>query len=144
MTSPADQSVKRPVERPLSPHLQIYRPQITSVLSILHRMTGVGLTLLMMLIVAWVVSLAMGEAAYGEFISLMQHPVAQVMLFGLTFAFFYHLCAGIRHLLWDAGYFLSIESVKSTGNIVVGVSVLTTLGIWTKLVVYEGICPWLM
>lgn len=144
MTSPADQSVKRPVERPLSPHLQIYRPQITSVLSILHRMTGVGLTLLMMLIVAWVVSLAMGEVVYGEFISLMQHPVAQVMLFGLTFAFFYHLCAGIRHLLWDAGYFLSIESVKSTGNIVVGVSVLTTLGIWTKLVVYEGICPWLM
>lgn len=144
MTTSDTAQAPKPVERPLSPHLQIYRPQISSVMSILHRITGVGLIVGMVLVTCWLVCLAMGEATYATFQTVMQHPAAQLVLFGLTFAFFYHLCAGVRHLLWDAGYFLSNEGVNSTGKIAIGVSVLTTIGLWVKLVIFGGVCPWLM
>jgi succinate dehydrogenase / fumarate reductase cytochrome b subunit len=144
MTASESAQARQPAERPLSPHLQVYRPQISSVMSILHRITGVGLILGMVLVSCWLVCLAMGEEQYQLFLTVMQHPVAQLVLFGLTFAFFYHLCAGIRHLLWDAGYCVSNEGVNSTGKIVIGVSVLTTAGIWAKLIIFGGACPWLM
>lgn len=148
MTEPVPATPKR-AERPLSPHLFAqgklhYRPQISWVMSILHRMTGIGLTLLLLVLVGGLTSLASGEAAYQNFLHFMQQPLMLVVLFGLTFAFFYHLCAGIRHLLWDAGYFLSNEGVNSTGKVAIGVSVLTTLGLWVKLIAYGGYCPWMM
>ena len=144
MTASDTAQAPKPAERPLSPHLQIYRPQISSVMSILHRITGVGLIVGMVLLTCWLVCLALGEETYATFLTVMQHPATQLVLFGLTFAFFYHLCAGVRHLLWDAGYFITNEGVDSTGKIAIGVSVLTTIGLWAKLVIFGGVCPWLM
>src|SRR5476649_2375079 len=89
--------------RPLSPHLQVYRPQLTSVLSIFHRMTGVALALGLPVFVAWLVVVASGQETYSTFISYLQTTIGQILLCGWTLAFFYHFCCGIRHLLWDAG-----------------------------------------
>lgn len=90
--------------RPLSPHLEIYRWQIGNSLSILHRITGVGLALGLVALTYWLVSLASGEESYGMAMRLFANPVGWLFLFGWTFAFLYHLLNGVRHLLWDAGY----------------------------------------
>ncbi|MFY9288472.1 MAG: succinate dehydrogenase, cytochrome b556 subunit [Alphaproteobacteria bacterium] len=118
--------------RPLSPHLQIYKPQLTSGMSIFHRMTGVALALGLPVFVLWLLAVAGGPATYTEFTTCFQSVFGQLLLFGWTFSFFYHFCCGIRHLLWDAGYFLSIKGVYSTGRVAFGVSILLTIGIWYK------------
>ena len=118
--------------RPLSPHLQIYRPQMTSGMSIFHRMTGIALAFGLPLFVVWLYAVACGPHVYFDFASLMNTLIGQIILFGLTFSFFYHFCCGIRHLLWDAGYFLTLPGVYSTGRIAIAVSVLLTVGIWIK------------
>ncbi len=90
--------------RPLSPHLAIYRWQIGNSLSILHRMTGVALAFGLLALSYWLVSLAGGEAAYGEAVRVLTSPLGWLFLLGWTFSFLYHLLNGVRHLLWDAGY----------------------------------------
>ena len=119
--------------RPLSPHLQIYRPQLTSIMSILHRATGIALALGLPVFVAWLVALAAGEGIYNSFIDLFQNPIGQILLFGWSWSFFYHFCTGIRHLLWDAGYFLDIKGVYATGWTAVAISTLVTAGVWAML-----------
>lgn len=126
-------TAKRPKPRPLSPHLQIYRPQLTSTLSILHRMTGVALSLGLPLFVAWLVVIAMGAETYTKFQAWLGSPLVLVFLAGWSFCFFYHLANGVRHLLWDAGFFLALDKVYATGRIVIGVSVLLTLGAWAMI-----------
>jgi succinate dehydrogenase / fumarate reductase cytochrome b subunit len=90
-------------QRPLSPHLQVYRPQITSVLSILHRITGAGLFISLCFLIAWIASLAMGESAYLAFTGFMGTWFGQVIILFSLFGFYYHLANGIRHLIWDMG-----------------------------------------
>src|ERR1700741_74027 len=93
--------------RPLSPHLQIYRPQLTSVLSILHRATGIALGVGTLLLVYWLIAVAAGagaRAAYDVAQRLIGSWFGRLLLFGWTLAFFYHLANGVRHLAWDAGY----------------------------------------
>ena len=89
--------------RPLSPHLQVYKPQMTSLLSILHRLTGVGLGLGMLLLAWWLIAAALGPEAFQAAQGIVGSVIGRVILFGFTFAFFYHLANGIRHLVWDAG-----------------------------------------
>ena len=119
--------------RPLSPHLQVYKPQLTSILSILHRITGVGLCFGFMILVAWLAALASGPEAYKTFVSYAQSVIGQIVLFGMTVAFFYHFCNGIRHLLWDAGLFLDLPAVYKTGRIVMGATVIMTAVVWLKV-----------
>ncbi|HUO82116.1 MAG TPA: succinate dehydrogenase, cytochrome b556 subunit, partial [Gammaproteobacteria bacterium] len=95
--------------RPLSPHLQIYKPQLTSVLSILHRFTGVGLSFAALLLVYWLIALARGPAAYADAIGLFGSGFVRLLLVAVSFCFFYHLCNGVRHLFWDAGYGFEIR-----------------------------------
>ena len=117
-------------ERPISPHLQVYKPQITSVLSIFHRITGVALTFGLILLVAWIVTLSLG-AEYFEYFSLfIKSWFGLLILFGFTFALNYHLCNGIRHLFWDAGYGYEIETVYKSGLAVLVVSFVLTILIW--------------
>lgn len=118
--------------RPRSPHLQIYKPQLSSLLSIIHRTTGVGLSLGAIVFVLWLIALASGAQSYATFLSYAQTWFGQFILFGLSCAFTYHLCCGIRHLLWDAGYFLEIKDVYMTGRVMVPVVVLLVLCIWLK------------
>jgi len=131
MSSPAP--VKKP--RPLSPHLQVYRPQLTSGLSILHRITGVGLALGLPVFVIWLTALAKNEKAYDCFLRGAHSPIGQILLFGWSWAFAYHLCMGIRHLLWDMGLFLDIKQVYKSGYAALAISTLLTVGIWYELLV---------
>jgi len=90
-------------DRPLSPHISIYRWPITMVLSILHRVTGVALSLGFLVFVAWLSDAASGPDAYAVFMSVMDTYVGKLCLVGWSFAFFFHLSNGTRHLLWDSG-----------------------------------------
>ena len=116
--------------RPLSPHLQIYKPQLTSVLSILHRATGVFLTIGTVLISYWLVAAASGPEAYEAAQGIIGSMLGQLLLFLWTLALFYHFCNGIRHLFWDAGYGLAIESVYRSGRHVIWVPIVLTLICW--------------
>ena len=129
MTSPA--VTKKP--RPLSPHLQIYRPQLTSGLSILHRITGVGLSLGLPVFVIWLLALSKDEKTYDQFLACAHSLVGKAFLMGWSWAFAYHLCMGIRHLLWDMGLFLDIKQAYSTGYVALLASAVLTLALWAKL-----------
>ena len=120
--------------RPLSPHLQVYKPQITSVLSILHRMTGVGLSLALPVFVAWLVALSHGPECYAWLIGYAHTWGGQILLFGWVWAFFYHLCTGIRHLIWDTGAGMDIKQVYRSGYLALLASTLLTAGVWFKLI----------
>lgn len=113
-------------ERPLSPHLQVYRPQLTSMLSILHRGTGVFLALGTPLLVFWLMTLAAGPEAYANMQQCFAHWFVQLVLLGWTFALFYHLCNGIRHLFWDIGKGLELPDLYRSGWIVVICAVILT------------------
>ena len=116
--------------RPLSPHLQVYRPQLTSVLSISHRLTGVALAVGTLLLVYWLVSAAAGPASYTTAQAVIGSWFGIVLLFGWTYALFYHLCNGIRHLFWDAGYGFELPTVYRTGWTVVASSAALTVLTW--------------
>ena len=115
-------------DRPLSPHLQIYRPQITWILSILHRATGVALTLGAAVIVWWFFAAASG-AAYFDFVDgFMTSWLGGLILIGSLWALCYHLLNGVRHLFWDAGYGFDLDNVTTSGwAVVIGSFALTAL-----------------
>jgi succinate dehydrogenase / fumarate reductase cytochrome b subunit len=117
-------------DRPLSPHLQIYRPQITSVLSILHRITGMALAAGSLLLVYWLIAAAAGADAFATAQSLIGSFVGRLLLFGWSFALFFHLANGIRHLFWDMGLGFELKTVTRSGWTVVIVSLLLTLVAW--------------
>jgi succinate dehydrogenase / fumarate reductase cytochrome b subunit len=115
--------------RPLSPHLQIYRWQIGNTLSILHRITGLALAFGLAALSYWLISLAGGEAAYGEAMQVLASPLGLVVLLGWTFSFMYHLLNGIRHLVWDAGYGFERGARHASGWAAVAGAVLLTAGV---------------
>lgn len=117
-------------ERPLSPHLQVYRPQITSVLSILHRMTGVALAVGALVLAYWLTSAAYGPEAFARAQGLLGSWFGLLLLFSWTFCLFYHLCNGIRHLVWDAGIGLDLPTLRASGWAVVGASAVLTAALW--------------
>ena len=114
--------------RPLSPHLTIYRPQYTSVLSILNRITGVGLLLAAILVVWWFMAAATGPEAFARADGVLTGWLGALVLILSLVALWYHLANGIRHLLWDAGWGYELERARMTA-IAVGVAtpVLTLL-----------------
>ena len=119
--------------RPLSPHLQVYRPQMTSVMSILHRAAGVVLTTGTIIMAAWLVSLALGKEAYDVVVMVIGHPLGQFVLFGYSVALIYHALNGVRHLGWDLGFGLTIPQVYKNGQIVLFLTVVLTMGLWSAV-----------
>ena len=119
--------------RPLSPHLQVYRPQMTSVMSILHRAAGVVLTTGTLIMAAWLVSLALGKEAYDVVVMVIGHPLGQFVLFGYSVALIYHALNGVRHLGWDLGLGLTIRQVYKNGQIVLLLTVVLTMGLWSAV-----------
>jgi succinate dehydrogenase / fumarate reductase cytochrome b subunit len=120
----------RPVHRPLSPHLQVYKWQLTSVLSILHRATGIALSVGALYLATWVIYAAANPTAYALFQSFNTSIVGRIVLGGWLFSAFYHLCNGIRHLFWDAGYGFELKDAYRSGWIVVAVSLVATVVSW--------------
>jgi len=116
------------VERPLSPHLQVYRPQITSVLSILHRGTGVVLSIGVLVLTYWLIAIATGEAAYTDAHAMLGGGLFRLCYVGWCFCFFYHLANGVRHLVWDVGIGLEREQYQLSGWLVVGFSLAASAG----------------
>jgi succinate dehydrogenase / fumarate reductase cytochrome b subunit len=116
--------------RPLSPHLQVYKPQLTSVLSILHRAAGIALAVGTLLLVWWLVAAATGENAFADVQAFIGSWIGKLLLLGWSFAIFYHMCNGIRHLFWDAGRGYELETAYATGRIVVAAAIILTIGAW--------------
>lgn len=113
--------------RPLSPHLQIYRKQITAVLSILHRLTGIGLTLGAVLLVWWLTAAATGADYFAVVDGLLTSWLGLLVLTGSLWALWFHALNGLRHLVWDTGRGFDLTTVTRSGWAVVGGSVVLTL-----------------
>lgn len=118
------------VERPLSPHLQIYKPQLTSVLSITHRGTGVFLTIGALFLSCWLLSIANGPEAYTALQQYISAWYGVILLYTWVFSLYYHLCNGVRHLFWDMGMGLEIKTTYTSGYIVIAASIVLTIATW--------------
>lgn len=115
------------VDRPLSPHLTIYRPQFTSVLSIMHRITGIGLLFSLLFIIMWFVALSLGPDAFAIMEIIFNSIFIRIILASSVWALWYHTCTGIRHLIWDMGYGLEVEWIAPSAYLVLFCSLLFTL-----------------
>ena len=125
-------------QRPLSPHLQIYRRQVQMMTSITHRATGIALAVGGLLVVCGLLQLAAGEESFNRFKGIIGSPIGMVLLFGWSWALFYHLCNGIRHLIQDAGLGYEIpQFVRSRWLSVVG-SIVLTAATWAWVVMAGG------
>jgi succinate dehydrogenase / fumarate reductase cytochrome b subunit len=120
--------------RPLSPHLQIYRPQITSVLSILHRITGFALSVGLLLLAGLVISAAFGQQSFDLVRGQMSTWYGYILLMGWSWAFYYHLCNGIRHLFWDIGKGFELSTVTTSGWAVLLASLTMTAVTWVYVI----------
>lgn len=109
---------------------QTYRFQITSLMSILHRASGVALSVGALGLVWWLLAVAQGGEAYARAAACLASPVGMGLLFGFTLALVYHLLNGIRHLMWDAGHGMSIPEVYRSGYVVFALGLVLTAAIW--------------
>ena len=116
--------------RPLSPHLQVYRPQFTSVLSILHRITGIALAVGTLLLVWWLIAAAAGPTEFATVQNFIGSVVGRILLLGWSFALYYHLCNGIRHLVWDTGKGFELSAAFASGWLVVVAATALTVISW--------------
>ena len=116
--------------RPLSPHLTIYRWPITMTLSILHRITGVALSVGLVILTLWLLALSLGAAAYEPVATMLGSIIGRLLLVGFSYAFFFHFCNGIRHLFWDVGKGFEMRQVTASAWSVVAASLALTILLW--------------
>ena len=118
-------------QRPLSPHLGVYKFMYTMSLSIMHRITGVAASVGFLAFVWWLMALASGAGAYQAAVRVLTSPLAKLLLIGFTFSFVYHFCNGIRHLVWDTGHGLERAQARRSAAVVIIAAVLITgLIVW--------------
>jgi succinate dehydrogenase / fumarate reductase cytochrome b subunit len=118
-------------ERPLSPHLTIWRWGPNMVVSILHRITGMGLSIVGLAVLTWwLLAIAGGSDAYSSFAGAATHWLGKIVLIGLTWAFFQHLFSGIRHLLMDTGMGYELKANKVGANATIVGSIIATALVW--------------
>ena len=113
-------------QRPLSPHVFVYKFMYTMALSILHRITGCAASVGFLLFVWWLMALASGPAAYASAMSALGSPLAKLLLVAFTFSFVFHFCNGIRHLVWDTGRGLERAQARRSGAVVMIAALLLT------------------
>lgn len=106
------------MQKPLSPHLQIYSPQLTSVLSILHRATGIVFTIALILVCFWLYALSEGQSSYNAFCTWMEQPFIKIVTYLILASVYYHLLNGIRYLMWSIGEGFELRTVYNSGWIV--------------------------
>ena len=117
-------------ERPLSPHLQIYKVELPMLLSGLHRITGIALSVGSILLVAWILSAVHSAESFASMNRFLGGFIGQFVLFGWTFSLIYHSVSGIRHLIWDTGRLLEVKQIYSSSKIVVAITIVLTLLAW--------------
>ena len=109
---------------PISPHLQIYKPQITSLLSITHRITGFGLNLALILLSLWIISFGLGSDVYANFVSIFETIFVKIVVYFIVLGISYHALNGIRHILWDFGFMISNKAALVSGLVIIITSVI--------------------
>jgi succinate dehydrogenase / fumarate reductase cytochrome b subunit len=129
---------ERTVERPLSPHLGIYRFEINMVMSIVHRLTGAANYVGTALLAAWLLAAASGEQAYAAVNALFGHPLGKLVLFGYSWSVTHHLLGGVRHLIWDTGRGLTIGAVNALGWLTIVGSLALTIALWAAGLALRG------
>ena len=129
-------AAKPPRERPLSPHMSIWRWHITMASSILHRATGVALYVGALILAGWALVLASGPVGYDRYVELLASPLGRLVLFGLTVSIFYHLANGVRHLFWDAGEGFEPKTASMTAAAAMTFSVVISVFVW-------GVAAWM-
>ena len=117
-------------ERPLSPHLQIYKVELPMLLSGLHRITGIALSVGSILLVAWISSAVHSAEAFASMNGFLGGYIGQFVLFGWTFSLIYHSVSGVRHLIWDTGRLLEVRQIDSSSKIVLGIAIVLTVVAW--------------
>ena len=118
-------------QRPLSPHLGVYKFTYTMTLSILHRLTGVASSVGFLVFAWWLMALASGPSSYETAMRYLSSPLGKLLLAGFTFSFVYHFCNGIRHMVWDTGRGLERAQARRSGwFVIVAALLLTALLIW--------------
>lgn len=120
----------KPQHRPLSPHLQIYRFSLHMAMSISHRITGVALAVGTLLVLYWLASAAHGPQAYETASNVLGSWFGMLLIFGWSAALFYHLCNGIRHMVWDSGELFEIEQIRKSGIVVLAATAILTVLAW--------------
>ena len=130
MTEMSETAVPGPKPRPTSPHLSIYRLEITSALSIIHRLTGIVLAIGLLFLTWWAMAVLFGPNAYAIFLDFTRSILGRLFLIGWSWALFYHMLNGVRHLFWDMGKGFDMQSVTQTGIMVLLGSVILTAGVW--------------
>lgn len=136
----ADQA-KKTRERPLSPHVQIYRWPVTMATSIVHRVTGVAISAGTLLVVWWLLATATGPDEYATFSLVARSPLGLLVLFGFVWSLAFHLLNGIRHLFWDAGFGFGVKTAERTGIIVIVISVLLAITVFAYAFAVKGVTP---
>lgn len=128
-------------ERPISPHLQIWRWTLPMTLSILHRLTGMGMALGALILAWWLVAVATGPEAYERVQSFLAAPFGQFILFGFSLALVFHALNGVRHLFWDVGFGFTIRNAHLSGWLVVLLTIALTVGAWSFGLSQAGATP---
>jgi succinate dehydrogenase / fumarate reductase cytochrome b subunit len=125
---------RKPLVRPLSPHLQVWRWHVTMLGSILHRASGIGLYVGALMVTAWVAALAAGPEAYAGFTAFGGSPIGLLLWFAFSAGAFYHLASGLRHLVWDTGLGLLPKTANLLTNLSIVFAILATVGFWAWLI----------
>jgi succinate dehydrogenase / fumarate reductase cytochrome b subunit len=127
-----------PDKRPLSPHLQIYRPMLTMMMSIVHRLTGAGLYFGIILLIWWLLAAAISPDYFAMVQAFFGHPVGKLILFGFTWALLHHMLGGLRHLLWDTGRGFGLGTIEWLARANLTLSILGTLALWLGVYLVRG------
>jgi succinate dehydrogenase / fumarate reductase cytochrome b subunit len=121
---------KSGAERPLSPHLQIYRPMLTMMMSIAHRISGVGNAVGFLLLALWLVAISLGPEAYAQVSEFFASVVGRLLLFLFSWSLIHHMLGGIRHLIWDTGVGLGKVSIEVFAWATILGSIALTVLVW--------------
>ena len=125
-------------DRPISPHLQVYRLPLNAVTSITHRLTGLLLALGAVIVVAFLVAAADGSQSYRIAYDLAASGIGRLILAAFTLALYYHLCAGVRHLFWDAGYGFDLDAARKGSWLVIAGAIVLTVVTWLLAFAVNG------
>lgn len=125
-------------KRPLSPHLQIYRPMLTTAMSIVHRITGIALYFGIILLVWWLIAGAVSAEYFAMTQAVFGHWLSKIILFGFTWALIHHMLGGLRHLLWDTGHGFKLPAVEFMARANLVLSILLTLALWIGVYLARG------